>query len=138
MSEKSVRKYRPLETFWPYVEPPEELSVEEQKILTPDLQEVLFGPQKRPFSITVIFHKFESEDYEEAVALAKKSDDYWEGGQGISFHHRARYFPKRAEDLKRLYDIVCLYDCEVLVNDQAVPYARELWLPLLWFLIPRD
>ena len=29
MSEKSVRKYRPLETFWPYVEPPEELSVEE-------------------------------------------------------------------------------------------------------------
>ena len=78
MSEKSVRKYRPLETFWPYVEPPEELSVEEQEILTPDLQEVLFGPQKRPFSITVIFHKFESEDYEEAVALAKKSDDYWD------------------------------------------------------------
>lgn len=138
MSEKSVRKYRPLETFWPYVEPSEELSIEEQKTLSPDLQEVLFGPQKRPFSVTIIFYKFESKHYKEAVILAENSDDYWEGGQGVAFHHRARYFSKRAEDLRKLYDIVCPYDCEVLVNDQPVPYARELWLPLLWFLIPRD
>jgi hypothetical protein len=24
---------------------------------------------------------------------------------------------------------------EVLVDDQPVPYAKELWLPLVWFLI---
>jgi hypothetical protein len=24
---------------------------------------------------------------------------------------------------------------DVLVDDQPVPYARELWLPLVWFLI---
>jgi hypothetical protein len=23
----------------------------------------------------------------------------------------------------------------VLIDDRPVPYARELWLPLLWFLI---
>ncbi len=25
--------------------------------------------------------------------------------------------------------------CDVLVDDQPMPYARELWLPLVWFLI---
>jgi hypothetical protein len=25
----------------------------------------------------------------------------------------------------------------VLVDDRPIPYARELWLPLIWFLIPR-
>jgi hypothetical protein len=25
----------------------------------------------------------------------------------------------------------------VLIDDRPVPYARELWLPLVWFLIPR-
>ena len=24
---------------------------------------------------------------------------------------------------------------EVLIDDQPLPYARELWLPLVWFLI---
>ena len=26
---------------------------------------------------------------------------------------------------------------DVLIDDRPVPYARELWLPLIWFLIPR-
>jgi len=26
---------------------------------------------------------------------------------------------------------------EVLIDDRPVPYARELWLPLVWFLVPR-
>jgi hypothetical protein len=25
----------------------------------------------------------------------------------------------------------------VLIDDRPVPYARELWLPLVWFLLPR-
>jgi hypothetical protein len=28
-----------------------------------------------------------------------------------------------------------LTDSEVLIDDRPVPYARELWLPLVWFLI---
>ena len=27
--------------------------------------------------------------------------------------------------------------CDVLIVVRPVPYARELWLPLIWFLIPR-
>ena len=35
-----------------------------------------------------------------------------------------------------LQDLVGRFDqSEVLVDDQPVPYARELWLPLLWLLI---
>ena len=26
-------------------------------------------------------------------------------------------------------------ETEVLIDDRPVPYARELWLPLVWFLI---
>ena len=35
-------------------------------------------------------------------------------------------------------DVVGRLDAtEVLIDDRPVPYARELWLPLIWFLIPR-
>jgi hypothetical protein len=35
-----------------------------------------------------------------------------------------------------LYDLVAsVPESEVLVDDRPVPYARELWLPLVWFLI---
>ena len=28
-----------------------------------------------------------------------------------------------------------LPSCEVLIDDRPIPYARELWLPLVWFLL---
>jgi hypothetical protein len=35
-----------------------------------------------------------------------------------------------------LYELVgSRPETEVLVDDRPVPYARELWLPLVWFLI---
>ena len=38
--------------------------------------------------------------------------------------------------LRDLFEIVDGLDAtDVLVDDQPVPYARELWLPLVWFLI---
>ena len=41
-------------------------------------------------------------------------------------------------ELRDLFQIVGASDAtEVLVDDRPVPYARELWLPLVWFLIPR-
>ena len=27
--------------------------------------------------------------------------------------------------------------CEVLIDDRPLPFAREPWLPLVWFLLPR-
>ena len=43
-----------------------------------------------------------------------------------------------AARLRDLFQLVGGSDAtEVLIDDRPVPYARELWLPLVWFLIPR-
>jgi len=43
-----------------------------------------------------------------------------------------------APRLRDLFQIVGRLDAtEVLIDDRPLPYARELWLPLVWLLIPR-
>ena len=38
--------------------------------------------------------------------------------------------------LRELYELVDgVSGCEVLVDDRPLPYARELWLPLMWILL---
>ena len=130
--------HRPSESFWPYVEPAEEPSAEELAALDPDLRDALFGPEERPFSITLSFPRFEGGDYERALTCARGAAEYREVGHGEALRHRARYYPDDAAGLKQLFEIVSRHECEVLVDDRPVPFARELWLPLLWFLIPRD
>jgi len=131
-------RYRPRERFWPYVDLPEQLTDEEIAALDPDLHAELFGAPPRPFSVTIVFPAFEATDYTRAVELAKQSAEYRETGSGSSFRHRARYWPGDAAKLRDLFEIVGRFDqTEVLVDDRPVPYARELWLPLIWFLIPR-
>jgi hypothetical protein len=51
--------------------------------------------------------------------------------------HRARFFPgARPESLHALYGRVAhVPGLEVLIDDRPLPYARELWLPLVWCLI---
>jgi phenylpyruvate tautomerase PptA (4-oxalocrotonate tautomerase family) len=131
-------RYRPRERFWPYVDLPEQLTDEEIAALDPDLHAELFGAPPRPLSITVVFPELDSSDYARAVELAKASAEYRESGSGSEFRHRARYWPADAVKLRDLFEIVGRFDqTEVLVDDRPVPYARELWLPLIWFLIPR-
>lgn len=136
--EREPPRYRPRERFWPYVDLPEVPTEEELMALNPDLREALFDQPPRPFSLTIVFSRLDSADYERAVELARASAEYRETGTGENFRHRARYFPGDVVKLKELYHLVGRFDTtEVLVNDRPVPYARELWLPLLWFLIPR-
>jgi hypothetical protein len=133
-----VPRYRPRERFWPYANLPEQPTAEELAALDPDLHQALFGVPQRPFSLTLVFPRFESPDYERAVAMARASAEYCETGSGDGFRHRARFWPTDAIKLRDLFEIVGRFpDCEVLVDDRPVPYARELWLPLVWFLIPR-
>jgi hypothetical protein len=121
------------------VEPQEEPSPEELAALDPDLHDALFGATDRPFSITLSFPLFEAADYERAVALAKRAPEYREVGAGETLRHRARFYPENALELRHLFEIVGSHDeCQVLVDDRAVPFARELWLPLMWLLIPRE
>ncbi|HKV98532.1 MAG TPA: hypothetical protein VJN96_01850 [Vicinamibacterales bacterium] len=129
--------HRPLERFWPYADLSEQPTDEELVKLRPELREVLFGAPPLPFSISIEFPKFDGEAYTRAVDLAKASDEYVEVHADGVLRHRARFYPgDRPTRLRDLYEIVAAVDgTDVLVDDRPMPYARELWLPLVWFLI---
>jgi hypothetical protein len=131
-----VREYRPVERFWPYLDLPEQPTEEELAALSPELAEALFGTPKLPFSMSVEFSPFEGGGYAQALEMARASAEYREfrGAEGL--RHRARFYPQDAARLRDLFQIVGPFDSTgVLVDDRPVPYARELWLPLMWFLI---
>ena len=131
-------KHRPLERFWPYADLPEQPGEEELAALDPDLHEALFGARPRPFSITLVFPLLDVPDFQRALDLARSSAEYRESGAGASLRHRARFWSSDPVQLRDLFDIVGRSDAtDVLIDDRPVPFARELWLPLLWFLIPR-
>jgi hypothetical protein len=134
----TVRRTRPLERFWPYVERPEEPTPEELAALDPDLHAALFGPRELPFSLTIVFPRTADPAYARAVELARASAEYREVGAGDTFRHRARFFPGDALKLRDLFELVGGFEgTEVLLDDRPIPYARELWLPLVWFLLLR-
>lgn len=135
---RPLPNYRPRERFWPYTDLAEQPTDEELVALDPDLRAALYGPATVPFSFTLVFPRGTGEEFERAVQLARASAEYREVGAGESFRIRARFHPDDVERLRDLFAIVGRYDgCEVLVDDRPVPYARELWLPLTWFLLPR-
>jgi hypothetical protein len=129
-------KYRPLERFWPYAELPEQPTDDELAALDPDLHEALFGERPRPFSITVMFPDLAVPDFAKALELARASAEFRETGSGAARRYRARFWSSDAAQLRDLFQIVGVSDdTEVLIDDRPVPYARELWLPLVWLLI---
>src|SRR5262245_8122931 len=133
-----VPKFRPLERFWPYAELPEQPTEQELAALDPDLHEALFGARPRPFSISLVFPDLDHPEFPRALDIARASAEFRETGRGDGHRYRARFWPSDAVQLRDLFHIVGHSDAtEVLIDDRPVPYARELWLPLVWFLIPR-
>jgi hypothetical protein len=131
-------KHRPVERFWPYAELAEQPSDEEVASLDPELQEALFGARPRPFSITLVFPPLDDPEFPRALEMARSAVEFRETGSGPSRRYRARFESRDAARLRDLFQIVGRADAtEVLIDDRPVPYARELWLPLVWFLIPR-
>ncbi len=131
-----VPDYRPVERFWPYVDLPEQPTDEELARLNPELAEALFGRPRLPFSVSVEFAPFDGPELDRALELARGSAECLEIRAGSSLRYRARFYPQDALKLRDLFDLVGRFDeTEVLVDDRPVPYARELWLPLIWFLI---
>jgi hypothetical protein len=134
----AVPATRPRERFWPYAELPEEPTAEELAALDPDLHAALFGRPPGPFSITLVFPPFDAADYDDALKMARASREYREVVTPDGPRHRATFFSSDATALRDLFGVVGRYDaCEVLVDGRPVPHARELWLPLVWFLLPR-
>ena len=131
-------KYRPLERFWPDAELSEQPTDAEVASLDPDLQAALFGATSRPFSISLVFPALDTPGFSHALELARASAEFRESGSGGARRYRARFWSSDASKLRDLFQIVGGSDAtEVLIDDRPVPYARELWLPLVWFLIPR-
>jgi len=131
-------KSRPPERFWPYAELPEQPTEEELAALDPELHDALFGVQARPFSITLVFPEIDSPEFPRALDMARASAEYRETGTGAAHRHRARFWSGDALQLRSLFEIVGgSPETEVLIDDRPLPYARELWLPLIWFLIFR-
>jgi hypothetical protein len=130
-------EHRPLERFWPYKELPEQPTDTELAALHPELQSVLFGAPQRPFSISIEFPSFAGDRSLRALELAAASDEYVRVDVDGVVRHRARFFPgDRPLRIRELYEVVAdVPDVRVLIDDRPVPYARELWLPLVWFLI---
>ena len=69
--------------------------------------------------------------------MARASAEYREIGDGDRRCATARGSIRRTRvQLRDLFEIVGRFDAtDVLIDDRPVPYARELWLPLIWFLI---
>lgn len=131
-------KSRPLERFWPYADLSEHLSDDELVALDPDLQDALFGSRPRRFSITLVFPDLDVPEFGRALAIARASAEFRETGSGAAHRYRARFWSSDAVHLRDLFAIVGPSDAtEVLIDDRPLPYARELWLPLVWFLLPR-
>lgn len=129
--------HRPLERFWPYADLPEAPSDEELAALHPELRAVLFGESGRPFSITLEFPEFAGETCVRALEMARSAPEFQEVTFGNRRTYRARFFPgPDAIRMRDLYELVgSVPDSRVLIDDRPLPYARELWLPLVWCLI---
>lgn len=134
----AARTTRPLDRFWPYADLPEAPTPAELAALDPDLHAALFGPRDLPFSITVVFAPWDGEGFDEAQAMARASAECRETGNGADRRLRARFFSHDALRLRDLYERVGHRPgTDVLIDDRPVPFARELWLPLVWFqLLP--
>jgi hypothetical protein len=85
-----------------------------------------------------VFPRLEIPEFSRALELARGSAEFRETGSGVGHRYRARFWSSDASRLRDLFQIVGASDLtDVLIDDRPVPYARELWLPLVWFLLPR-
>jgi len=88
----------------------------------------------KTFKITVEFGTKPTPKYEKAVDLARRMPTYREEGEGEWVRHAATYTPDDVEELFELFNLVHDWEStEVLVNHKRLPYATQLWLPLMWF-----
>ena len=118
----------------PRVVPKEEADISQ---LSDEMADLLYpGRRPRPFRIGVRFDRFDGPGWEPALALARQSAVYREepGRDGPSYH--AAFEAGAARTLLRLFEIVKERpDLELRIDGKLLPYAHELWLPLVWMFV---
>lgn len=90
--------------------------------------------QAKAFRITIEFGYKPSPRYKQAVDLARRMPSYREDGEGEWVRHAATYTPEDVEELFQIFNLVHDWEStEILVNHKRLPYAHQLWMPLMWF-----
>ena len=127
-----------MERFWPYADLPEQPTDEELAALDPDLHEALFGAQ----AAAVLDHAGVSGARRAAISTRARR---WRARRPNSARPARAPPAATARGSGRATRRSCAISSrssapsdatDVLIDDRPVPYARELWLPLVWFLIP--
>jgi hypothetical protein len=113
---------------------------EEEKDIShlPDaMADILYpGRRPRPFRVAIEFEAFEGPEAERALELAGRSPLHRERTEDGRVLHHAAYETRQASDMRALFQIVgARPGTEVLVDGKRVPYATELWLPLVWLFV---
>ena len=91
--------------------------------------------QENPFSITLAFPHLDIPGFSRALELARQSSGFRQTGEGARARYHAQFQVGEAGRLLDVFNVVrdCS-DTEILVDGQEVPYARELWMPLVGLL----
>ena len=96
----------------------------------------ILNPKKsnREFKITIRFQKHLSQNYSQALELAKKNKYFMEEGEGDYYRAYASFYPEDTLALHELFGLVHAHKNTVIfLNNKRIPYIQDLWLFLMWF-----
>jgi hypothetical protein len=118
----------------PPLVPKEERNIDH---LSDEMADILYpGRRPRPFRIGLAFDAFDGPSGTRAVELARRSSVYRETSSANGLRLHAGFDSAGARVLRDLFDLVGQRPgTEVLVDGKRVPYAHELWLPLMWIFV---
>jgi hypothetical protein len=118
----------------PPLVPKEEATIDH---LSDEMADILYpGRRPRPFRIAVSFLAFEGPDGDRALELARRSPVLREVEDEGAARKVAGFDAGGARTLLDLYHLVGRRPgTEVLVDGKRVPYAHEIWLPLMWIFV---
>ncbi len=118
---------------------PPVLPGEEEDIshLSDEMADILYpGRRPRPFRVAIEFEPFEGPEAARALDLARRAPVYREKREADRVVHHAAFETGQASGMRALFQLVGgRAGTEVLVDGKRVPYATELWLPLVWLFV---
>ena len=84
--------------------------------------------------ITLVFEQNREDDLNEILHIAQNARFFSNTKDGSVTRYYATYLPEQANELFKLFEKVeTNHRLQILINGKIRPYARNLWLPLLWF-----
>jgi hypothetical protein len=110
--------------------------------LTPELARLLYPDQTtEPFLITVVYPELRGEAGQAARRIESSAAEHSitkPQAEGRDPVHRTTFSLAQVEEFHELYHLAETTigggELELLLNGRRVPFARELWLPLIWSL----